>query len=140
MRWEGIFMRNEWRLVIGITIIILIISFAILNGESVPISYGFGEVSAPLIIVIVISLLFGSILTLMVSTSSALRHKKELKSLRQKVDNQAFETEEAVKRTGHEYQNHIQELETTIAKKDALIQQYEAEKSSNTYTDLNHDI
>ena len=37
-------MKNEWRLVIGITIVVLIISFAILNGESVPISYGFGEI------------------------------------------------------------------------------------------------
>lgn len=133
-------MKNEWRLVIGITIVVLIISFAILNGESVPISYGFGEISAPLIIVMGISLLLGSILTLMVSTSSALRHKKELKSLRQKVDNQVIETEEAVKRTGQDFHNQIQELEATIAKKDALIQQYEAEKSSNTYTDLNHDI
>lgn len=133
-------MKNEWRLVIGITIVVLIISFAILNGESVPISYGFGEISAPLIIVMGISLLLGSILTLMVSTSSALRHKKELKSLRQKVDNQAIETEEAVKRAGQDYHIQIQELEATIAKKDALIQQYEAEKSSNTYTDLNHDI
>ena len=133
-------MKNEWRLVIGITIVVLIISFAILNGESVPISYGFGEISAPLIIVMGISLLLGSILTLMFSTSSALRHKKELKSLRQKVDNQAIETEEAVKRDGQDYHTQIQELEATIAKKDALIQQYEAEKSSNTYTDLNHDI
>ena len=133
-------MKNEWRLVIAISIVILIISFAILNGVSVPISYGFGEVSAPLIIVMVISLLFGSILTLIVSTSSALKNKKELKKMRQKADNHALEIEEAVKQTKRDCQNHIQELEATITKKDALIQQYEAEKTPNSYTDLNHDI
>ncbi|MGP6139729.1 MULTISPECIES: LapA family protein [unclassified Jeotgalibaca] len=133
-------MKNEWRLVIGITIIIVIISFAILNGDSVPISYGFGEVSAPLIIVMVISLLLGSILTLIVSSSSVRHGKKELKSLREKVDNQEFQTEEAVKRANKEYEMRIQELEATIAQKDTVIQQYESEKQTKTYNDFKQDV
>lgn len=133
-------MKNEWRLVTGITIIILIVSFAILNGDSVPINYGFGEVSAPLIIVMVISLLLGSILTLIVSSTSVKGQKREMKSLREKVDNQEFQTEEAVKRVRTEYENRIQELEAAIARKDAAIQQYEAEKQTLPKTDLNQNI
>lgn len=123
-------MKNEWRLVVAITILILIVSFAILNGDSVPINYGFGAINAPLIIVMVVSLFLGSILTMVVSTSSGRKRKKELNSLRQKVDNHQFETEEAIKRAVHDYENRIQELETTLTRKDELIKNYEAEKQT----------
>lgn len=128
-------MKNQWRLLIALLIVILIVIFAILNGDGVPISYGFGEVRAPLIIVITISLLLGSILTLIVSTSSARHDKKELKSLREKIDNQEFETEEAVKKVRAQYENRIQTLTTIIEQNKDAIKKSPVVQTKSDYFD-----
>lgn len=133
-------MKNEWRLILSITIITIIISFAMLNGVSVPINYGFGKLSAPLIIVMVISLLLGAILTIIASTGSVRHRNKELKSLREKVNNQEAETAEAIKRASKNYELRIQELESVIAQKDTLIQQIEAEKQTKNDFDFNEPV
>jgi lipopolysaccharide assembly protein A len=51
------------RLVLGIVLAVLITLFAVLNTGSVQVDWIFGSSSAPLIIVIVISLLVGVVLT-----------------------------------------------------------------------------
>lgn len=111
-----------------------------LNGVSVPINYGFGKLSAPLIIVMVISLLLGAILTIIASTGSVRHRNKELKSLREKVNNQEAETAEAIKRASKNYELRIQELESVIAQKDTLIQQIEAEKQTKNDFDFDEPI
>lgn len=131
-------MKNQWRLVIALLIVILIVTFAILNGDGVPISYGFGEVRAPLIIIIAISLLFGSILTLIASTTSARHSKKELKSLREKIDNQEFETEEAVKNVRAQYENRIQTLTTIIEQSKNASKNSSTMPSKPDYFDESH--
>ena len=45
-------MKNQWRLVVGIILILLIVIFAILNIEVVPINFGFTQLNSPLIIII----------------------------------------------------------------------------------------
>ena len=59
-------MKNQWRLIVSIVLVLIIILFSVLNVDNVPINFGFGQVVAPLIIVIVISLLLGSVLTVLV--------------------------------------------------------------------------
>ncbi|AQS53175.1 Lipopolysaccharide assembly protein A [Jeotgalibaca dankookensis] len=131
-------MKNQWRLLIALLIVILIVIFAILNGDGVPISYGFGEVRAPLIIVITISLLLGSILTLIVTTSSTRHDKRELKSLREKIDNQEFETEEAIKKVRAQYENRIQTLTTIIEQNKNATQESPVVQTKSDYPDGSH--
>lgn len=131
-------MKNQWRLLSALLIVILIVIFAILNGDGVPISYGFGEVRAPLIIVITISLLLGSILTLIVSTSSARHDKRELKSLREKIDNQEFETEEAIKKVRTQYENRIQTLTTIIEQNKNTTKESPVVQTKSDYPDGSH--
>ena len=47
-------MKNQWRLVVGIILILVIVIFAILNIEVVPINFGFTQLNRPLIIIIFI--------------------------------------------------------------------------------------
>lgn len=74
----GLHMKNQWRLVIGIILILVIVIFAILNIELVSINFGFTQLNSPLIIIIFISLLLGSILTLLSATGSLARNKKRI--------------------------------------------------------------
>ena len=73
----GVNIKNQWRLVVGIILILVIVIFAILNMEVVPINFGFTQLNSPLIIIIFISLL-----TLLSATGSASTQKKELKQLK----------------------------------------------------------
>ena len=123
-------MKNQWRLIIIIVLLLFIITFAILNGEQVPINFGFAEVAAPIIIIIFISLLLGSILTLLVSTISTNRNRKELKTLRQQVAQQEQELKEAITRVRTEYESRIQGFEENMSQKDQLIAQLESQKNS----------
>jgi uncharacterized integral membrane protein len=63
----AIIMKNQWRLVAGIILIIIIVLFAVFNVDSVPVNFGFAVLDGPLIIVILVSLLMGSLITLLVT-------------------------------------------------------------------------
>lgn len=120
-------MKNQWRLIAGIVLILLIITFAVLNVDHVPVNYGFGKITAPLIIIIFVSLLVGSLLTLLVSTTSSTRTNRELRTLRKEVENQTLQTEEKVTHTKSEYQERITQLEDDLVQKENKIKDLEEE-------------
>lgn len=124
---DGVQMKNQWRLVAGILLILLIITFAVINVESVPVNFGFGKVTAPLIIIIFVSLLFGSLLTLLVSTTSSARNHKELRSMKQLVSQKDVQKEEAITHTKAEYEEKITILENNLVQKDNKIKSLENE-------------
>lgn len=111
-------MKSQWRLVAGIILILLIITFAILNVDNVPVNFGFGKITAPLIIVIFVSLLLGALLTLLVSTTSSTRTNREIRSLREKAANQEKQIEEAVQTAEAPYKDKISQLENELVQKD----------------------
>lgn len=51
-------MKNQWRIIIGLILTLVIVIFAVLNNMPVPINFGFSTLSAPLIIVIIGSAFF----------------------------------------------------------------------------------
>lgn len=120
-------MKNQWRLIAGIVLVLLIITFAVINVASVPVNFGFGKVTAPMIIIIFVSLLFGSLLTLIVSTTSSSRTNKEFRSMRQEVSQKDAQKEEAITQTKTEYEQKISELENKLVQKDNKIKSLENE-------------
>ena len=131
-------MKNQWRLIAGIIVLFIIIVFAVLNVDDVPVNFGFGEVIAPLIIIIFISLLLGSLLTLLVSTVATGHRNKELKTLRGKVNQQEEQSQEAIKRVRTQYEERIQALEESLAAKESEINQLrQTETTVPSYTDTN---
>ena len=77
----GVHTKKQWRLVVGIILILVIVIFAILNIEVVPINFGFTQLNSPLIIIIFISLLLGSLLTLLSATGSASTAKERIETI-----------------------------------------------------------
>lgn len=123
----AIVMKNQWRLVAGIILIIIIVLFAVFNVDSVPVNFGFAVVDGPLIIVILVSLLMGSLITLLVATGSATKKNKEFKQMRAEIDTKGKEIQNAVDATKVGYEQQIADLRTDLTQKDNKINSLEEE-------------
>lgn len=76
---------KQWRVVVSLLLALLVVIFAVLNIESVPISFGFAKVSLPLVIIIIGSLVIGALITFLVSSVNHFSQYREHKKLQQKV-------------------------------------------------------
>lgn len=119
--------KNQWRLIAGIVLILIILIFAVMNVEAVPVNFGFAVVNGPLIIVIFVSLLMGSLITLLVATASTTSNRKEMKEIRQKLSRQDEEVEKAVSQAKGTYEAQIASLQETITQQNNKIKSLEDE-------------
>ena len=92
--------------------------FSILNIEVVPINFGSTQLNSPLIIIIFISLLLGSLLTLLSATGSASTQKKELKQLKKQLSEHDKELNAAVEKIKEEYEQKIEDLQSQLHAKE----------------------
>jgi len=76
-------MKNQWRIVLTILLVIVVAVFAILNVESVPVSFGFTTVHWPLILILLVSILIGAVLMILFSTITVFQHNRAYKDLEQ---------------------------------------------------------
>jgi len=120
-------MKNQWRLVAGIVLILIITLFAVFNVNTVPVSFGFTSVEGPLIIVILLSLLMGSLITLLVATGSATKKNKEFKVMRAEIASKGTEVQRAIDDTKATYQIQVEELQNQLLEKDKKIKSLEEE-------------
>ena len=123
----AIIMKNQWRLVAGIILIIIIVLFAVFNVDSVPVNFGFAVLDGPLIIVILVSLLMGSLITLLVATGSATKKNKEFKQMRAEVGAKSKEIQTAVDTAKAGYEQQLSDLRMQLSQKDSKINSLEEE-------------
>lgn len=123
----AIIMKNQWRLVASIILIIIIVLFAVFNVDSVPVNFGFAVLDGPLIIVILVSLLMGSLITLLVATGSATKKNKEFKQMRAEVDAKSKEIQTAVDTAKAGYEQQLSDLRMQLSQKDSKINSLEEE-------------
>ncbi len=123
----AIIMKNQWRLVAGIILIIIIVLFAVFNVDSVPVNFGFAVLDGPLIIVILVSLLMGSLITLLVATGSATKKNKEFKQMRAEIDAKSKEIQTAVDTAKAGYEQQLSDLRMQLSQKDSKINSLEEE-------------
>ncbi len=72
-------------LVVFLLVLAVGLSFALMNAETVMLSYYFGTISAPLSIVVVVSLAAGTLLGVLACMGMALGLKQEIARLRRSV-------------------------------------------------------
>lgn len=114
-------MKNQWRVVIGLILVLIVVIFAVLNSQTVPVNFGFTKITGPLILIILGSAILGALIGLLTSTTTLLKQKKQVKELQSEIevyktdaDKLAQDEIEKVKRT---YENQLAELQ---AKYDAV--------------------
>ena len=123
-------MKNQWRLVVGIILVLIIVLFAIFNVDAVPVNFGFIKVDWPLIMIILGSLFIGAIATVLVSTSSSIQVKKELKKVKKELDDKDNQTKEQLSKVQAEYEQELLEKEVEIEAKQKKINSLEDELDS----------
>ncbi|ALS00682.1 hypothetical protein ATZ33_04635 [Enterococcus silesiacus] len=126
-------MKNQWRVVMGLVLVLIVVIFAVLNNQTVPVNFGFTKISGPLILIILGSAIVGALIGLLTSTTTMWKQKKQVKELKKDIelykndaDQLAQEEVEKVKRT---YENQLAELQ---AKYDATKAQVPIEPVIDT--------
>lgn len=98
-------MKNQWRIVLTILLVIIVAIFAILNVESVPVSFGFTTVHWPLILILLVSILIGAVLMILFSTITVFQHNRAYKELEQTSQEQITSLEQERDRLTKRLQN-----------------------------------
>lgn len=120
-------MKNQWRLVVGIILVLIIALFAILNVEAVPVNFGFAKVEWPLIMIILGSLFIGAIVTVLVSTSANMQTKKRLKLAEKELQESNQKIEEKVAKAQTDFEQRLAEKDEELLAQQSKIQSLEGE-------------
>lgn len=119
-------MKNQWRVMVGLVLVLIVVIFAVLNNQTVPVSFGFAKISGPLILIILGSAIIGALIGLLTSTTTMWKQKRQVKELKKEAetyiaaaDEQAAETEK-VKR-------ELADLQSKYASQTTMEQFQEAE-------------
>lgn len=72
-------MKNQWRIILGFILVLLVVLFAIFNNNAVDVSFIFGQFKAPLVIIILGSAIIGALVTILTSTTSMWNQRKTIK-------------------------------------------------------------
>lgn len=115
-------MKNQWRIVLGLVLTLIIVIFAILNNQEVVINFGLSEIKAPLIIVIIGSAFIGAIVISLVATSGYMKQRKTIKELNNQLaaDEAAIEQRVAMR---------VAEMERNYADETVMTQHSVANES-----------
>ena len=79
-------MKQQWRLIVSLLIVILVVVFALKNTQSVLLDFVFTRVQIPLVLVILVCLLLGVIAGLVTSLSTIGTSRKRVKSLENQLE------------------------------------------------------
>lgn len=114
-------MKNQWRIIVGFVLALIIVLFAILNNNEVNVSIVVSTFKAPLILIILGSAIIGALIALLTSTGTMWSQKKTIKTqekelaiYKEEMDKQVQQENEKVIR---DYENQISELRATYEAK-----------------------
>lgn len=106
-------MKNQGRVIFGLVLVLIIVLFAVLNNQTVPVNFGFTKVSGPLILIILGSAILGALIGLLTSTTTIWKQKKQVKELEKQLDAYQNETDkivaEEVEKVKRQYENQLLE-------------------------------
>lgn len=69
-------MKKQWSLIGILVLVLVIVIFSWLNVQPVTVNFGFSQVTMPLVVILVISLLLGGILAVLFSMTTVLQQKQ----------------------------------------------------------------
>lgn len=129
-------MKNQWRVFIGLFLVLIVVIFAVMNNQQVPVNFGFAKITGPLIMIILGSAIIGAIVGLIASTSTMWQQKKEIKKLEKETEmykNEASKlANEEADKVKREYENQLAELQ---AKYDTVNQNFSEPEISESRVD-----
>ena len=144
-------MRQQWKLILGVCAVILVVIFALQNVNNVQVTFLFFQAQMPMVLVLLISILFGLLIGFLSSLSSHMANRTAIKNLNKErealtKEQSNFETTKAELEA--QYQANLEEknpeiasLEKTLADLKTQLEtqaqsQVQEEKTSDLEADL----
>lgn len=111
-------MRQQWKLILGVCAVILVVIFALQNVNSVQVTFLFFQAQMPMVLVLLISILFGLLIGFLSSLSSHMANRTAIKNLNKErealtKEQSSFETTKAELEA--QYQANLEEKNHEIA-------------------------
>ncbi|MCM3633794.1 LapA family protein [Paenibacillus camelliae] len=89
-------MKSQWTLIVGLLFALIIAIFAVINVEAVEVNYLFGSTSTPLILVIMISTLFGGLAVGSLGMFRVFVLQRKVKQLEKQLEKQQTDEVEVI--------------------------------------------
>ncbi|OJG81534.1 hypothetical protein RV10_GL002773 [Enterococcus pallens] len=135
-------LKTQWKVILGFLLVLIIVIFAVLNNQEVPVNFGFSKLYGPLILVIIGSAIIGALVVFLTSSTTMFQQKRQVKQLQSQIEE--FETNNQEKlaedkaRYQREKENEIAalkaEYERLLSEKDNRIQQLTGEEAPKNDT------
>ena len=111
-------MRPQWKLILGVCAVILVVIFALQNVNNVQVTFLFFQAQMPMVLVLLISILFGLLIGFLSSLSSHMANRAAIKNLNKErealsKEQSSFETTKAELEA--QYQANLEEKNQEIA-------------------------
>lgn len=112
-------MKNQQRLIVGLVLALVLVVFALLNGQGVAVNFFGAQFTWPLIVVIFVSVLIGALITLLVSTASMAQSRKDLKAAKKAAEAAQAEAAKNLKDATAKLEGQVADLQQQLAKAQA---------------------
>lgn len=108
-------MKAQWYIILAVIFAVLIAVFAVINVDSVQVDYLFGTGSAPLILIILFSVLMGVLITASVGGLRMFKLNREVRALRKDNDKKAAEITEIQEKRAEQGHEELERPSTNIS-------------------------
>lgn len=108
-------MKAQWYIILAVIFAVLIAVFAVINVDSVQVDYLFGTGSAPLILIILFSVLMGVLITASVGGLRMFKLNREVRALRKDNDKKAAEITELQEKRAEQGYEELDRPTTNIS-------------------------
>ena len=127
-------MRQQWKLILGVCAVILVVIFALQNVNNVQVTFLFFQAQMPMVLVLLISILFGLLIGFLSSLSSHMANRTAIKNLNKErealsKEQSSFETTKAELEA--QYQANLEEKNQEIASLQETIDDLQAQVEAN---------
>ena len=140
-------MRQQWKLILGVCAVILVVVFALQNVNNVQVTFLFFQAQMPMVLVLLISILFGLLIGFLSSLSSHMANRTAIKNLnkeREALTKEQSNFETTKGELEAQYQANLEEKNQEIASlQEALADlktQLEAQSQSQSQEEETGDL
>ncbi|MGM0212722.1 hypothetical protein IGI42_000235 [Enterococcus sp. AZ109] len=109
---------------------LIIVIFAVLNNQEVPVNFGFSKIFSPLILIIIGSAIIGALVVFLTSSATMFQQKRQVKQLQKQIEDFENSNQEKLAEDKARYQREKEnevatlkaEYERLLSEKDNYIQ------------------
>lgn len=116
-------MKDHRKIITSFILVCIVVIFSVVNTHRVIVNFGFTNIQAPLIFIILGSTILGALIVFVTWFSSYLKQRKEIKRLKQELETSTEKHDQTMK-------EKLLDLETKLVEKDERIKELENKTSA----------